>query len=179
MSTVKKLSLIAAGYVLSVGAGLAAVTINEMRMPADVAQGSPGMVAFGDMILFVLVAGFFSLVPTWFLLKLCVEKAPRALLAIVLLVAVLGPVSWLAVKSLTGGASPPTSPQAFGQLVGLFIAFIAIPRMVFGPVLLVIEGVTFILVREGIARALLAAAMLMDLVPLSMYALHMARAVRY
>ena len=75
---------------------------------------------------------------------------------------------------LSVGASPPTSPQAFGQLVGLFIAFIAIPRMVFGPVLLVIEGVTFILVREGIARALLAAAMLMDLVPLSLYALHMA-----
>ena len=92
----KKLALIAAGYVVSVGAGFAAVTINEMRMPADVAQGSPGMVAFGDMILFVLVAGFFSLMPTWFLLKLSVEKAPRTLLAIMLLVAVLGPASWSA-----------------------------------------------------------------------------------
>jgi len=60
------------------------------------------------------------------------------------------------------------------ELLGLLIAFGAIPRMVFGPVLLVIEGVTCLLVRGGIARALLAAAMLMDLVPLSIYALHLA-----
>ena len=79
MSTAKKLALIAAGYALCVVAGFAAVTVNELRMPADVAQGSPGMVAFGDMILFVLVAGFLSLPPTWFLLKLCIEKAARTL----------------------------------------------------------------------------------------------------
>jgi hypothetical protein len=59
-------------------------------MPEDVAQGSPGMVAFGDMILFVLVVGFVGLVPTWFLVKLFIEKAPRALLAIALLVAARG-----------------------------------------------------------------------------------------
>jgi hypothetical protein len=76
MSKPKGLALIAAGYVLSVGGGLAAVAVNELFMPADVAQTSPGMVAFGDMILFVLVAGFLSLAPTWFLLKLLVEKAP-------------------------------------------------------------------------------------------------------
>jgi hypothetical protein len=57
MSTAKKLALIAAGYALCIVAGFAAVTVNELRMPADVAQGSPGMVAFGDMILFVLVTG--------------------------------------------------------------------------------------------------------------------------
>jgi len=39
------------------------------------------MVAFGDMILFLFVAGFLSLAPTWFLLNLLVEKAPRAVLA--------------------------------------------------------------------------------------------------
>jgi hydrogenase maturation protease len=50
----------------------------------------------------------------------------------------------------------------------LFIAFGAIPRMVLGPVLVMVEGVTFFLVRQRIARALLAAAMLMDLVPLGM-----------
>jgi hypothetical protein len=75
MSTAKRLALIAAGYALCVVAGLAAVAVNELRMPADVAQGSPGMVAFGDMILFVLVAGFFGLAPTWFLLKLFIAKA--------------------------------------------------------------------------------------------------------
>ena len=63
MSVAKKLALIAAGYALSVAGGVAAVAINELRMPADIAQTSPGMVAFGDMILFVLVAGFLSLAP--------------------------------------------------------------------------------------------------------------------
>jgi hypothetical protein len=179
MSTAKRLALIAAGYALCVVAGFAAVAVNELRMPVDVAQGSPGMVAFGDMILFVLVAGFFGLAPTWFLLKLFIEKAPRALLAIVLLVAALGPASWLAVMHMAAGLSPPNPPVAVSQLLGLFIAFVGIPRMVFGPVLLVIEAITFLLIRERVTRALLVVAMLMDLVPLGMFALHMLRATRY
>ena len=93
MSTAKKLALIAAGYALALVAGFVAAALNELFMPADVAQGSPGMVAFGDMILFVLATGFVGLVPTWFLLKLFVDKAPRTLLAIVLLIAAIGPVS--------------------------------------------------------------------------------------
>jgi hypothetical protein len=181
MRTAKKLALIAAGYALSVAGGVAAVAVNELRMPADIAQTSPGMVAFGDMILFVLVAGFLSLVPTWFLLKLLVEKAPRALLATELLIAAMGPVSWLAMIAMAvttpaGGPSLLNVPQAAKELLGLLIAFGAIPRIVVGPVLVVIEGVTFFLVREGTARALLAAAMLMDLIPLGIYALHLARA---
>ena len=179
MSTAKRLAWIAAGYALCVVAGFGAVTVNELRMPADVAQGSPGMVAFGDMILFVLVAGFVGLVPTWFLLKLLIAKAPRALLAIVLLVAALAPVSWLAVRHMAGGLSPPNAPVAVSQLLGLFIAFVGIPRMVFGPVLLVIEGVAFLLVRERVTRSLLVVAMLMDIIPLGMFALHMMRATRY
>ena len=59
---------------------------------------------------------------------------------------------------------------------GLLIAFGAIPRMVLGPVLLMIEGATFFLVRERLTRTLLAAAMLMDLIPLSLFALHLAAA---
>ena len=184
MSTPKHLALIATGYALAVVGGLAAVAVNELFMPADVAQTSPGMVAFGDMILFVLVTGFLGLVPTWFLLKLLVEKAPRTLLATVLVIAAMGPVSWLAMIAMAmttppGGPSVlPDWPQGARQLLGLLIAFVAIPRIVFGPVLVVIEGLTFLLVRERIARALLAAAMLMDLVPLGIYALHLARAVR-
>ena len=183
MSTAKRLALIAAGYAFSAGAGFAAVAVNELRMSVDVAKGSPGMVAFGDMILFVLVAGFFSLAPTLFLLKLAVEKAPRILLALELLVAALGPVSWLAVMGLVGG--PPGSsglanlPEAAKELLGLFLAFGAIPRMVFGPVLLVIEAATFFLIRGRVTRALLAVAMLMDLVPLGIFALHLARAIHY
>ena len=176
MSTAKRLALIAAGYVLCVVAGFAAVAVNELLMPADVAQGSPGMVAFGDMILFVFVVGFVGLVPTWFLLKLFIAKAPRALLAIAVLVAVLGPVSWLAVRHMAGGLNPPRGPEVAGALLGLFIAFVAIPRMVLGPVLVVIEAAAIFLVRGRVTRALLAVAMLMDLVPLGMFALHMLRA---
>jgi hypothetical protein len=57
----KRLALIATGYALSVGGGLAAGAVNELFMPADVAQTSPGMVAFGDMILFLFVADFSAL----------------------------------------------------------------------------------------------------------------------
>jgi hypothetical protein len=110
MSKPKGLALIAAGYVLSVGGGLAAVAVNELFMPADVAQTSPGMVAFGDMVLFVLVTGFLSLAPTWFLLKLLVEKTPRALLATELLIAADGPGE-LARDDYAGGDDPGGRPQ--------------------------------------------------------------------
>ena len=106
MRIAKRLAFISAGYALSLGAGLAAVAVNELFMAAEIARGSPGMVAFGDMILFVLVAGFFGVAPTWFLLKLFVEKAPRTSLAIELLVAAMGPASWLAVTHMAGRASP-------------------------------------------------------------------------
>ena len=184
MSNSKKLALIAIGYALSAVIGFAAVAVNEALMPDDVAQGSPGMVAFGDMILFVLITGFFSLAPTWFLLKLLVAKAPRALLTAELLVATMGPVSWLAMTIIAAttpreGPSLHHLPPAAVELLGLFIAFGVIPRIVLGPVLMVIEGATFLLMRRGVARALLAAAVLVDVVPLSLYALHFARAVRY
>jgi len=179
MSTAKRLALIAAGYALSVAGGFAAVAVNELLMPADIAQTSGGMVAFGDMILFVLAAGVLSLAPTWFLLKLSIEKAPRALLATELLIAAMGPASWLAMVSPWGGTSGPSRPLAGSELLGLLIAFGAIPRIVAGPVIVVIEGATFLLARGRVTRALLAAAMLMDLVPLSIFALHLARATHH
>jgi hypothetical protein len=176
--------LIAAGYALALVGGFAAVAVNELFMPAEIAATSPGMVAFGDMILFVFAAGVLGLVPTWFLVKLSAEKAPRVLLAVVLLLAAIGPVSWLAVRRLAeaggpDGAGLPDLPDAAMQLAGLFIACAAIPRMVLGPVLLVIEGVTFIILRGRVTRALLAGAMLMDVVPLGMFALHLTRATSY
>jgi hypothetical protein len=170
--------LIAAGYALSIVGGLAVVAVNEAFMPADISETSGGMVAFGDMILFVLVTGFLSLVPTWFVLKLAVENAPHALLATELLIAVIGAASWLTMFYLASGTSPMNLPQFPGGLIGLLIAFGVIPRIVFGPVLLVIEGATILLMRGQAARGLLAAAMLMDLIPLTLYALHLARATR-
>jgi hypothetical protein len=176
LSAAKQLGLIASGYVLSIAGGIVAVALNEALMPADISESSGGMVAFGDMILFVLATGFCSLLPTWFLLKLAAEKAPRALLAVELLIAATGPASWLAVMHLA--VAPVANPaQTETALLGLFIAFGAIPRIVAGPVLVAIEGVTLFLVRQRVGRALLGAAMLMDLVPLSIFALHMSRAV--
>ncbi|HTY55922.1 MAG TPA: hypothetical protein VMB26_12000 [Candidatus Binataceae bacterium] len=178
MRITKKLALIAAGYALAVAGGIAAVGVNEMRIADDIKQSSGGMVAFGDMIVFVLAAGVLSLVPTWFLLKLCLERAPRILLIAELMIAALGPASWLAVAYMVAGSSPQSLPHTFGEILGVFIAFVAIPRMVFGPVMLIIEGATFLLVRARLARTLVAAAMLMELLPMSIYALHFAAAIR-
>lgn len=176
MSVPKKLALIALGYVLALGAGFAAVTVNELMMPPDISQGSPGMVAFGDMILFVLVTGFVGLVPTLFLLRLAIDKAPRASLAALIVIALAGPLSWLSMMLLAGGP-PAGPPSALIRFLGPLIAFGAIPRIVAGPVIVVAEGLAMLLVRQRTMRILLAATVLMDLVPIGLYALHMARGV--
>jgi hypothetical protein len=172
----KKLALIALGYVLSLVAGCGAVTVNELLMPSDISQGSPGMVAFGDMILFVLVTGFVGLLPTLFLLRLAIDKAPRASLNALILVALAGPLSWLVVRLLASGP-PGVAPPLVAKLLGPLIAFIAIPRIVAGPVIVVAEGLAMLLVRQRSMRIVLAVAMLMDLVPMGLYALHMARGI--
>jgi len=173
VSMAKKLVLIAVGYALSIAGGVAAVAVNELLIPDDIKDTSGGMVAFGDTVLFLLAAGFLSLAPSWLLLKLALEKVPRALLATELLLSAIGPVSWLAVRWMAAEPTPRSLPEASNAAIGVLIAFGAIPRIVLGPVLLMIEGATFCLVRERSTRMLLAAAMLMDLVPLSIYAWHM------
>ena len=177
MSVPKKLALIVLGYVLSLVAGCGAVAVNELLMPSDISQGSPGMVAFGDMILFVLVTGVVGLVPTLFLLRLAIDKAPRASLYALVLVALAGPVSWLVVRQLAGGPSDTAPPLLAAQLLGPLIAFVAIPRIVAGPVVVVAEGLAMFLVRQRSMRIVLAVAILMDLVPIGLYALHMARGI--
>jgi hypothetical protein len=177
MSTAKRLTFIAVGYAVCVGAGIAAAALNELFMPVDAAQGSPGMVAFGDMVLFFMVTGFFGLVPTWFLLRLAVEKVPRTTVAIELLVAATGPASWMTLMYLDRRGADPL--PAVGQMLALLIPFGAIPRIVLGPVFLVIEAVTFFLVRGRFMRGLLVVAMLMDLVPLGIFVLRFLLSPRY
>jgi hypothetical protein len=169
MSASKKLALIAVGYALAVAAGAAVVAVHGLFAPDD----SGGMAAFGDVILFVLVAGFFSLVPTWFLLKLSAEKAPRFLTAVLILIVAIGPLSWLAVAY---SDRIPNLSQAVNQWLGTFIVFGAMPRIAAGPLFLVVEAVAFLLTRDRTRRALLVVAMVMDLVPLGIFALHLARA---
>ena len=177
MSVATKLALIALGYGLALVAGFAAVTVNELLMPSDISQGSPGMVAFGDMILFVLVTGFVGLLPTLFLLRLAIDKAPRASLIALVVLALAGPLSWLTMRYLASAGPAGLPSGAFTQLLGPLIAFVAIPRIVAGPVLIVAEGLAMLLVRQRNMRLVLAAAVLMDLVPIGLYALHMARAM--
>jgi hypothetical protein len=176
VSTAKTLALIALGYALSVAGGVAVVAVDELFfVPTDVAQGSPGMLAFGDMILFVFAAGFLGLAPTWLLLRLALREAPRALLAALVLIAAMGPLSWLSVIHMAGGG-PPVPGQTGPEWLGLLLAFGALPRIVAGPVLLVVETVAIVLTRSRVARALLAVAMLLDFIPLSVFAFHIARA---
>lgn len=172
-----RLALIGVGYAIAVAGGVAAVVLNEMRISAEIQQTSGGMVAFGDVVLFLLVTGFLGLAPSWFVLRMLLEKAPALVVPGELLLAAIGPPSWLAVIFLATAPRGDGPTHALALMIGPLVAFGAIPRIVFGPVLLVIEAATFFLVR-GRQRGLLAAAMLLDLVPLALFAAHMARAVR-
>jgi hypothetical protein len=170
----RRFALIGLGYVLAVAGGCAAVALNEARLSADVAEHSGGMAAFGDAVLFLGVTGFLALAPSWFVLTFLAGRAPRALLTGELVLAATGPLSWLAVLSMAvAGPGAHGPPQPYQQLLGPVVAFIAIPRIVVGPALLVLEAVSFFLVRGRTARALLVAAMLMDVIPLGLFAVHM------
>jgi len=69
------------------------------------------------------------------------------------------------VLNLASAGPPDDLPRAGKQLLGLFTALVAMPRIVAGPILLVVEGLAILLVRSRMTRALLAAAMIMEIVP--------------
>lgn len=174
MSMARQLAWIAGGYAFALVAGIGCAIVNELLVPAEVAQSSGGMVAFGDMIVFVLAAGIVGFVPTWLILKLTAQSAPRALLGVLVLIAATGPVSWLAVTSSSGAA--PVAAGSASAILGLAVVFGALPRIVAGPVVLVVEAAALVLLRARAARAVLAGAMLMDIVPLGHFVLHVSAA---
>ena len=96
-----------------------------------------------------------------------------------LLIAAIGPASWLAMRYLPTPHGINLLPEALKGLLGPLIVFGALPRVVAGPALLALEGAAFFLFRQRIARASLGAAMLMDLIPLSIFAMHVAAANHY
>lgn len=161
-----KLTLIAGGYVIAIVLGIAVVVVHAWLLPAEVIDQSGGMVAFGEMSLFVLAAGFASVVPTWFLLKLLADRAPRLLLSMLVVVAILGPSSWLLV----------ILPEAVTHIFGLLVPLVAIPRIMAAPVVLVVGAIAMHLLSSPRSRAIIAGAMLLDIVPLALFAWHLARA---
>ncbi len=112
-------------------------------------------------------------------MKVPAENAPRTLLAAILVIAATGPLSWLAAIDLFGGPDPSTSALAGKPVLGPLIAFIAIPRLVFGPILIVVGGAAFFMMRGRLTRVVLAVAVVMDFIPLALYALHVARLPHY
>lgn len=74
-SRILRRALIAAGYAASLAAGLAGAWAMYAGMPPQVLQQSGGMVAGGQMIVFLAVGGGAALLPTYFLLR---ELAGRA-----------------------------------------------------------------------------------------------------
>lgn len=61
--------LIMAGYAAALGLAWLFTALRYAGLPASVLQQSGGMAAFGQLIWFLALAGFFSLLPTYFLLK--------------------------------------------------------------------------------------------------------------
>jgi hypothetical protein len=179
MRPATQLILIAGAYALALAGGAGAVALNEMMIPPDVSQASGGMVAFGDMVLFVLVAGLLGLLPTWFLLKLALSAAPRWTLAGLLLLAAAGPASWLATAYLAGGPPVAGATGQLGAWLGVAIAFLAIPRIVLGPVVVMLEAAAMALTPNRRTRLVLGAGMLLDIVPWALFILHLVRASRY
>lgn len=62
-------SLVFVGYGAAVTAAAALAGIRSRATPTASVAASPGMFAFGDLLWFLLLAGLFSLPPTWVLVR--------------------------------------------------------------------------------------------------------------
>ena len=70
MASWKRGVLVAAGYAAAVAAAAAIVEMRSRSLDPAVASASSGMLAFGQVLWFLLLAGLFSLPPTWFLARM-------------------------------------------------------------------------------------------------------------
>ncbi len=64
MNTSAKTGIVIAGYILACAGAFTAAYVNELATRGTDAQASPGMFAFGQSILFMLVFGGLALIPT-------------------------------------------------------------------------------------------------------------------
>lgn len=166
--------MIALGYALAVVGGVAVVALNELRMSEDIAQGSPGHGRFCRR--HTVHASEGVLQPPADVVPAETDRSE-------------GATHSARFPALSRGywtidlAGDDPIRRRYGRITrvntvsGALIALGAISRIVAGPVVMTVEGITILLARGSIMRALLAGAILMDLIPLVMSALHMARAI--
>lgn len=166
--------LIAAGYALSLAGGCAAVAAKNARIPPADQMAMSGMMAVGDLITFVLAAGFLSLAPTFFLLKSAADSRPSLLAWSLAALGATAPACWL---MLANSSWTPALPKALLPLFGMFLALFVMPRAAASPVFLVVIAASRALTTDPKARRVLSAALLLEGVPLALVALHFARAL--
>jgi hypothetical protein len=129
---------VAIGYAVAVLAAGALVELgSRSRAPADVAASS-GMFAFGDLLWFLLLAGLFSLPPTWLLARM-LRRAERLWRSLARASLPWGATAPLATAFALWGSGGPAAPLAF-------------LRTLASPVSLVVMGVTWRMVAEPAAR---------------------------
>ena len=170
----RQLAWISAGYAAALAAAALSVWVRNLFVsPADQLAMS-GMLAAGDSIQFVLVAGALGLVPTFFLLRLLAQGWPRALAWALLAVAATGPLGWLVMAGLV---KFPVMPRALSELVGLALVLLVFPRAVASPVVFAALALALVLARDRRSRALLTVALSLEGVPLALVALHFLRTI--
>src|SRR5205814_7044532 len=118
--------VIAVGYPVALGAAAALVALRYLWAdPQDVAA-SPGMYEFGDFLEFLVLGGLFSLVPTFFLLRmLCgAERFWRALSWACLAWAAAAPLVWLTDQAVGRGGQETSAGAAVLSLFVLLRGFV-------------------------------------------------------
>jgi hypothetical protein len=94
-------------------------------------------------------------------------------LAALFVLATTGPVSWILTLSISADPRGGGPSQDSDVWLGLLVAFWAIPRIVLGPLIVLVETATCFLARDQSARLLLAAMILMDIIPLGLFLRHL------
>lgn len=74
MSRLTKLALVFGGYAAACLIAYGAIYVHQLLSPPDVLQASAGMSAFGEFVLFIIVFGFFALVPAGLAAFLVIRK---------------------------------------------------------------------------------------------------------
>ena len=155
MNLLRKVGLVAIGYVAAFLIASAAVAVRVAHTTGPDAQAASGMYAFGDSLLFIAVFSVAALVPTGAALVFLRPCRPfwTVISALGVLVAVTGVAA--AILFLAGGHS---APSLLATLAGLSVL-----RILVAPVLALTFLVCAVLSPHRSARSAFEAAMVMEL----------------